>query len=153
MNRIGNPKDFWAGILYVGFGTMAIFWAQDYPFGSATRMGPGYFPVILGGVLTLIGAIALIRSFTTSGEPIASISWRPLLAITGGTILFAALLPRLGLIVALAALILTAASVSQNFRIHWKPLAALAALIAFCVVVFIRLLGVPMPLLGSWMGG
>ena len=59
-----NPKDFWTGLLYIFFGASAIFIARDYNMGTALRMGPAFFPTILGAVLAVIGAIAVIRSFS-----------------------------------------------------------------------------------------
>ncbi|MGB8290307.1 tripartite tricarboxylate transporter TctB family protein [Rhizobium ruizarguesonis] len=153
MMRITNPKDFWAGTLYVVFGVGAVLIARSYPFGSATRMGPGYFPIILGVILALLGLLSLLRAFRSDGEPVGSMAWKPLLAITGGTALFAFLLPRAGLPLALAVLILMSAAISENFKFGWRPALALMALIAFCVIVFVKLLGVPLPLVGSWFAG
>ena len=52
--EIRNNKDFWAGMMFIGIGAAAMFIARDYPFGSALRMGPGYFPSVLGGILILL---------------------------------------------------------------------------------------------------
>ncbi|MBY5905457.1 tripartite tricarboxylate transporter TctB family protein [Rhizobium leguminosarum] len=153
MMKITNPKDFWAGTLYILFGLGAVLTARSYPFGSATRMGPGYFPTILGVILALLGLLSLFRAFRSDGEPVGSIAWKPLLAITGGTALFAFLLQRTGLPLALAVLILISAAISENFKIGWRPALALTSLIAFCVIVFVKLLGVPLPLVGSWFSG
>lgn len=151
--KITNPRDFWAGTLYILFGLGAVLIARSYPFGSATRMGPGYFPTVLGVILALLGLLSLLRAFRSDGKPVGAIAWKPLLAITGGTALFAFLLPRVGLPLALAVLILTSAAISENFRFQWRPALALMSLIAFCVIVFVELLGVPLPLIGSWFAG
>ncbi|MBY3307872.1 tripartite tricarboxylate transporter TctB family protein [Rhizobium laguerreae] len=153
MLRITNPKDFWAGTLYILFGGGAVLNARGYPFGSATRMGPGYFPTILGVILVLLGLLSLLRAFWSDGDPVGAIAWKPLLAITGCTALFAFLLPRAGLPLALAVLILISAAISENFKFAWRPALALMALVAFCVIVFVELLGVPLPLVGSWFSG
>jgi hypothetical protein len=60
---IKNPKDFWTGIIYILFGGLAFWIAREYGFGSASRMGPGYFPTVLSSLLALFGVIALVRSF------------------------------------------------------------------------------------------
>jgi len=151
--RITNPKDFWAGTLYVVFGAGAVLIARSYPFGSATRMGPGYFPTILGMILVLLGLLSVVGAFRSNGEPVGSIAWKPLVAITGGTGLFAFLLPRAGLPSALVVLILISAAMSENFKFGWRPAFALMVLIAFCVIVFAQLLGVPLPFIGSWFTG
>jgi len=54
--RIKSQVDFWGGLLFVGFGLLAILVARDYPMGSAMRMGPGYFPTYIGLALVAIGA-------------------------------------------------------------------------------------------------
>lgn len=116
-------------------------------------MGPGYFPTILGIILALLGLLSLLRAFRSKGEPVDSIAWKPLLAITGGTALFGFLLPRTGLPLALLALILSSAAISENFKLGWRAVLALISLTAFCVIVFVKLLGVPLPLVGSWFAG
>ena len=126
--------------------------AAAYPFGTATRMGPGYFPTILGSVLAIIGVVSLIRSLLTGGVAIEAIAWKPLATITLGTVLFAFFLPRVGLPISLIVLILVSAAASIAFRIGWKPMVAMMALVAFCALVFVKLLGVPLPLLGTWLG-
>jgi hypothetical protein len=55
-----NNKDFWAGIMLITTGAVSIFIARDYPFGSMMRMGPGYFPTMLGGILVLFGLYVMI---------------------------------------------------------------------------------------------
>ena len=80
-SRIRNPKDFWAGIIYIAFGLSAIVIGREYGLGTALRMGPAYFPTVLGGLLTLIGAISVIRSFLTPGEPVGSLAFKPMLFI------------------------------------------------------------------------
>lgn len=153
MIRITSPKDFWAGSLYVVSGAAAALGARSYPFGSATRMGPGDFPTILGIILAFLGLLSLLRAFRWQGQPIGSIAWKPLLAVTGGTTLFGFLLPRAGLPLALLALILASAASSGNFKFGWRASLAMIGLIAFCVIVFVKFLGVPLPLLGSWFAG
>lgn len=147
---IRSPKDFGAGLLYAGIGGAAVLIASDYGMGSSSRMGPGYFPVVLGSLLLLIGLASLIRSFFVEGEPIGAVAWKGLALVTVATILFGALLRPAGLVVALAVFILTSASASVKFRIDWRALALMAALILFCALVFVKGLGLPVPLVGSW---
>jgi putative tricarboxylic transport membrane protein len=149
---IKGPQDFWTGVMYLVFGSVALILARDYGVGSAARMGPGYFPVVLGGLLVLFGAVALGRSFLRPGEPIGEIAWKPLALVTVATILFAVLLRSGGLLLALPALILASAAASAKFKLGWRAVAALMALVAFCALVFVKGLGVPMPLIGSWFG-
>ena len=68
---IRGPKDFWTGVIYVLFGGLAFWIARDYGFGTASRMGPGYFPTVLGVLLVLIRRdFAMVRSFIVPGEPL-----------------------------------------------------------------------------------
>ena len=62
--KIKNPKDFWSGVMFVGVGAFFLIWAvANYQMGTAVRMGPAYFPVLLGGLLAVLGAIVLMGSF------------------------------------------------------------------------------------------
>jgi len=66
--NIKGPKDFWAGLMFIGFGVFFVVWAlTHYQMGTAVRMGPAYFPVMLGGLLAFLGALVLIESFALSG--------------------------------------------------------------------------------------
>jgi hypothetical protein len=151
--HIRNPRDFGAGAIYLALAIAAIWIGRDYQFGTSERMGPGYFPTALGSILAAFGIVSIGRSFVRPGEPISAIAWRPLALVLGATVLFAFLLPRAGVLVALPCLIVVGALASRNSRLDLTSTAALVGLIAFCVLVFVKGLGVPMPLLGTWFGG
>ena len=68
--RIRAPKDFWAGVMFFAFAVVAILAARGYSLGTAGKMGPGYFPLLLGGVLGVLGAILVGRSLVIDGEPL-----------------------------------------------------------------------------------
>jgi len=147
---IRNPKDFWTGIIYLVFGGFAFWIARDYGMGTASRMGPGYFPTVLSGLLMLFGVIAIVRSFIVPGEPIGEFAWKAAVLVLLATLLFGFLIIRGGLIAALLALVLVSASASDKFKFDWKATLGLVLLVAFCSLVFVKGLGVPMPLLGTW---
>ena len=149
---IGAPKDFWAGALYAGLGGAAILIARDYGWGSSSRMGPGYFPTVLGALLLLIGVVSLVRSFLAEGEPIGAIAWKGIALVTVGTLLFGFLLRPAGLVPALIALILVSAAASVKFRFDWRAVGLMLLLVAFCALVFVKGLGLPVQLLGPWFG-
>jgi hypothetical protein len=153
--RIGirNPRDFAAGVLYVTLGGAALVIARRYGMGTASRMGPGYFPTALGVILILLGSAAIVRSLWARGEPMGAFAWKPALLVTLATVAFGFLLARAGLIVALVVLALVGASASIRFRFDWTAAALLGALVAFCALVFVHGLGVPIPLRGPWLGG
>jgi hypothetical protein len=151
--HIRNPRDFWAGALYLALAIGVIWIGRNYQLGTSARMGPGYFPVALGSVLAIFGIVSIGRSFIRAGEAISVFAWRPLFLVLGSTLLFGLLLPRAGVLIALPSLIAVSALASRNSRLDVTSVAALIGLVAFCVVVFVKGLGVPMPLLGSWFGG
>ena len=147
---IRNPKDFAAGAIFTAAGLAAVLLGRQYSMGTATRMGPAYFPTVLGLVMVLIGLVVLIRSFLQRGEPIQGLAVRPMLLIVGATVLFGALLRGGGLLIALVALVVMSAWASRQFR--WPVALALAVgLAAFSALVFVTALGLPLPLVGSWL--
>ncbi len=150
---IRGPKDFWAGMIYFGLGLGFALVARDYSFGTTIRMGPGYFPTVLGGLLALVGLISIVRGIRLGGEPISRFAWRPVIFISLSLVLFGLLLPGGGLIPALAALLLIAPAAARSFRYSLTGALAAIALIVFCAVVFVEALGLPLPLFGKWFGG
>ena len=149
--NIRSSSDFWAGLIYIAFGATALIAARDYGMGSALRMGPGYFPSLLAWVLTGIGVISALRGLRGKGEPVKGLSLRGILFIAGPIVMFAFILRGAGLLIALPLLIITSAHASAHF--NWTRTLLLAAgLTAFCSLVFIKALGIPMPLLGTWFG-
>lgn len=152
MSVIRNPKDFWAGLIYVCVGLGAFYIALDYEMGTAVRMGPGYFPRVLGIALALIGFAALARSFLRPGEAIGRMAWREALLVLGATALFGVLVRGAGLALSLFVLVLISAYASRQF--HLRSIVLLAAgLAVFSVLIFLKGLGIPLPLWGSWFGG
>ncbi len=149
--RVEAQKDVLAGLIYSAFGGLLFWGALGYKLGTAGDMGPGYFPRVLAVILIILGLISLVRGFLVRGEKIERVAWKPLAMVLGSSVLFGALLERAGLAVALAVLVLVSASASSKFRFDWKALIGLAALIAFCIVCFVKGLGVPMPILGRWL--
>ena len=74
-----RSKDFWAGIMFVGFGLGFVIVAGGYAMGSAARMGPSFFPTLLGGLLALLGLVIALHSLYRSREAIAGFGLRPLI--------------------------------------------------------------------------
>jgi hypothetical protein len=137
---IRAPKDFWSGVMFLGFAAVALLAARGYSLGSAGKMGPGYFPLLLGVVLALLGAVLVGRSLVLTGEPLPSFRLLPLALIAAAVCLFGALVEPLGLVVALVALTLLAAAAGPHFR--WLEAIGLAvALVVFSVAVFVYALG------------
>jgi Tripartite tricarboxylate transporter TctB family len=147
---IRSPREFYAGAIYIAFGLLGLWFGWAYPMGTAGRMGGGYFPKVLSGLLIFFGVIALFRGITVSGQPLAPIRLKPLVLIIAACSLFGLLLQPVGLIGALFLLTVMTAMASQEFR--WSPaaLAGALGLVAVCAGVFVWGLSVPMPLIGSW---
>jgi hypothetical protein len=144
-----NNKDFLAGLLFLAFGVLTVFFARDYPIGLTARMGPGYFPTVLGGILCLFGAYVMIRGIR-SGVPVQGTwGWRPLGMITLSIVIFGFTMERLGLVPALMLLFFIAALAGREFR--FKEVLLLAVLMsAFAAGVFVYGLQLPYPLFGSY---
>ena len=148
---IRHPKDFWTGTIFLFFGLAAVVLGQDYPMGRAGKMGPAYFPTILGSLLALIGMTAVVRSFVRKGEPVGKFYIKEIILILSAVLLFGTLLRGAGLIAAVFVLVVLSAYASPKFR--WGPAMLLAGgLAAFSVLVFVKLLGLPMPTVGPWLG-
>ncbi len=149
---IRGSKDFWTGLIYIFFGVSAFIIARDYGMGTGVKMGPAYFPTILGGLLSAVGAVAVIRSFIVPGTPIGAFAFKGLILVSVSTLVFGFVVRGAGVAIALPLLIIMSALASARFR--WSPTLFMAAgLTIFCVLVFLKGLGIPLPIIGPWFGG
>jgi len=138
-------QDFWAGLMFLGIGAVAIFIARNYPFGRLLRMGAGYFPTLLGGILILFGAYIMVKGLLKSEKVQGGWSIRAMIVLPVMIILFGLLMERAGFIPALAVLTFGSAAASKEFR--WGEVLLLTAfLTALSLPVFIWGLGLPYPL-------
>jgi Tripartite tricarboxylate transporter TctB family len=141
--RIRSPRDFWAGLLFVGIAALFIGLASQYRFGETHRMGPGYFPIMVGALLAILGAVVTGRALVFDGPPLARFNPRPLLVTLLAVVLFALAIERLGLAAAIAVLVMVSAYADRDVRL--LPSLVLAVLlIAFSVATFVWLLGLPL---------
>jgi fumarate reductase subunit C len=144
--QIRHQKDFWSGVMFLVIGLGFVGFAQDYDMGTAQRMGPGFFPTALGGLLAILGlvvSIVALRSNEPGGE-IERFHFGPLLVVLGAVALFALLLRPAGLVAALLVLIGVSAYASHEFRVREViPLAAF--LVVLVLAVFIWGLGLVVP--------
>jgi hypothetical protein len=148
---IRNPKDFWSGVIFIIIGLAAVIIGRDYPMGTAGRMGPAYFPTILGGLLALIGLISVIRAFIRPGEAIEKFAVKEAFMVLLAVVLFGVLVRGAGLAPAVVVLVLLSGYASPDFK--WKPFIIVAiGLAIFSVLVFVKGLGLPMPIFGPWLG-
>lgn len=146
--NIRNQKDFGAGLMYMAIGIFFTILATQYPMGTAAKMGPGYFPLWLGILMTALGLFILIKSLNAKAaiEKIPPFHWKIIGLITGSVVLYGILLPTMGFIVAVFVLVFMSASASHEF--HWKgTLINATFLILFTYSVFVLGLKLQFPLL------
>jgi hypothetical protein len=151
--KIRNEQNFWAGLMFLAFGLAFVVLAREYDMGTAQRMGPAYFPTILGG---LLGALGLIIAVTSLGGEkdaegkVEKFHFDALGWVLGAVVAFGLLLRPMGLVVALVALILISGLGSHDR--NFKQLVILTVgLIALVLVVFIYGLGLTLPVWPSFM--
>ncbi len=141
----GN-KDFWAGMMLIALGAAAMFISRDYRFGSALRMGPGFFPTILSGVLIVFG-VCIMAVGLKSGEKIrGSVSPRALIMLPLSLALFGVLMEKAGFMPALVVLVFLSAASGREFKFVEVSLLTLLLTVA-SVALFIWGLGLPYPLI------
>ena len=147
--ELRNNKDFWAGMTFMGTGAMAMLIARKYPFGTTLRMGPGYFPIVLGGILLVFGIYVMLRGLRTKEQIEGNWSVRALIVLPFSLVLFGLMMEHAGFIPALAALVFGSSAASREFKFV-EVLLLTALLGALSVALFIWGLGLPYPLVKSF---
>jgi hypothetical protein len=142
--------DILTGILFLGISlaAMAII-GSSYPLGNASRMGPGFFPLIVSALLGLLGAILLVRSFFIETETVGVVNLRPLLLILAGTLFFGLAIEDLGLAVAGIVLVFAARLAGDEFKLIEVTILAVT-LVAACIFLFAYALGLNLPHTRFW---
>ena len=152
MGIIRHPKDFFAGLMFIAFGVAALAIGSGYALGTAARMGPGYFPRILGIMLVVIGAVVALRSVKLQGSPIEFGSLKPMAIVLGSVVLFGLLSPHIGLILAGVMLIVASSAGSSEFR--WKEALISGIVLSIgAVLVFIWGLGLQFSIWPPFLAG
>lgn len=145
--KIKSQRDFAAGVMFLAIGVGFAIGATGYPFGASAKPGPGYFPLMLGVLLALLGAIVLFKALTVEsagGDPIGRIAFKPLILILTGVVLFGLLIPRLGLVITVPLLILISSLGGNEF--HAKGVAVMAAVLTVgSWLIFVKGLGLTIP--------
>ena len=148
MVRVKSPQDLGAGAVFVLIGLAGLYFGRELAFGTAARMGPGYFPILLCVLILAIGIIVAIRGLTTEGPPIEPVQLRPIAMIVAAILIFGVLIDVVGLV--LTALLLTVFAAYARREVKLTETILLGAgLAAFTVAVFVYLLGQPLP---AWWG-
>lgn len=154
---LASQKDFASGLMFMAVGGSFAWGAVSYEIGDAARMGPGYFPFMLGLILVLLGSLVTFNAFKSGppgGDKIGAVAWRPLVFILGANLLFGALLvgipafglPAFGLIVAIFGLVIMAGYAREGAK--FKESLLLAAILAVgSYLAFVKLLNLQFPVL------
>jgi hypothetical protein len=146
--QIRNQRDFWAGILFVITGVAFMVLSRQYQFGTAAKMGPGYFPTMLGGLMAILGAMLTIPAIRKTARPVKvdPFDFRIIATILIAVALYAATLPTLGFIVALVLLVSVASLASHEFSPKATAIACVVLLIGSWLV-FVKGLELQFPFL------
>jgi putative tricarboxylic transport membrane protein len=143
--RIRSQQDLFAGLLFIAFGALGLYLAANYPFGTATRMGPGYLPKVLCWMLIGLGAVIGGKALVIEGPAIEPGKWRPNIIVLLSILIFSQAIERLGLGVTAVLIVLVATFASTESK-PWQSVVLALALAAFSVGTFIFGLGLSMPL-------
>lgn len=137
--NIKNQKDFFAGLMFMGIGVAFAWGSTSYHVGTAARMGPGHFPLILGVLMAILGVVIIFKSMvveTENGEKIGAWAWKPMFFIIAANLVFGLMIgglpsikiPAMGLIVGIYVLTFTASLAEDEFKI--KQVFILATVLA-----------------------
>jgi len=143
--HIRSPKEFWAGLIFVVLGAAFVALALQYRLGDLHRIGPGMFPTLVGTLLVGLGLVVATRALVLDGPAIERVQVRPLIVSLAAIVLFALALQWLGLVAAIAVLVLVGAYASREVRLL-QVLGLAVFLTLFAIAVFVWLLGLPLPL-------
>ncbi len=149
MNRFLS-KDFLSGLMFIGFGLIALYFGQKLALGTTVRMGPGYVPRMLSLILIGLGILVCVVGLVAGSEPVEKPKWKPIVMVTIGIICFALLFERAGLIPAMVVLILIASLGGEEFKLK-EVIGNMVALGILCTLVFKVGLGMNISIIrGVW---
>jgi hypothetical protein len=161
--NIKSQKDFFSGLLFMVVGGAFAYGATNYSIGTAARMGPGYFPLMLGILLALLGAVVAFKALvveTPDGDKIGKWAWKPLIFIIAANLLFGVMigglpkigLPPMGLIAGIFALTLVASKAGDTFKL--KEVLALSVILSIgSYLAFVVLLNLQFPVWPTFIVG
>lgn len=147
-----NRKDLSAGLLFIAIAALFALGTIDLDLGTPLKLGPGAFPLLLAGMLALLGLVIVAKAFRTPGADAVAMPWRGMVLIVVAPIAFGLTVRGLGLAAAIALVVAISAFASR--RMSWQlAIALIIGLTIFCVLVFHVGLGLPVRLVGPWLGG
>jgi hypothetical protein len=143
--------DFWAGLMFIAFGLFFVIVSRNYQMGTAMRMGSGYFPTVLGGLMAVLGVIVFLQSLVGKGGKAPVMFIRPLFFITLSLLVFGYLLKLTGMVFSIALLVVVSALAGYEFKL--KEVFILSVVLALLsALVFVKGLGLPFPLWPGFLG-
>lgn len=143
MIKISNSKDFYAGLIFLSFGILTLAINRSYPMGTAARMGPGFFPFLLGIVVALLGFLIAARSLMGKVEEVQPLAMRPLVLVLGAVAAFAILIQPLGLLLGVLVLVVISSLGGPECRLR-DVVILYFVLAAMAVGLFVYGLGLPL---------
>jgi hypothetical protein len=147
-----NIRDIGAGLIFIAIGILFGLGSLELELGTPLRMGPGYFPLVLSGILVALGLVIFAQAFGHPTTGSLAVSWRGLVLILAAPVVFGLTVRGLGLVPAVMLVVLISAFASRRMSV---PLALVltVAMTLFCVLVFSLGLGLPLRLFGPWLVG
>jgi hypothetical protein len=144
--QLRNHRDLWAGLMFAVIGIIFMILSKQYSIGTSAKMGPGYFPMVLGGLMTLFGVIIALGAFSGKAEmlKLSPVGWREFILLLASVIVFAIALPRLGMVISVALLILISAVASHEFKLR-DTLISIVVLVALAYGMFVKGLELQFP--------
>jgi hypothetical protein len=143
-------KDFLSGLMFIGFGLIALYFGQKLALGTPVRMGPGYVPRMLALIMMSLGAVICVVALVAGGEMVEKPKWKPITLVTIGIVCFALLFERAGLLPALVVLILISSLGGEEFKLK-EVIGNIVVLSILCTLVFKVGLGMNITILrGVW---
>ena len=153
MNMHGARKDLLAGAVFVGLGLAFAITANTYEVGSALRMGPGYFPLVLGSLLVLLGIAIAVKAFVAGeGGDLGPVPWKAMVLLVAALLFFGYTVQGLGLIPSMLVTVFLTAMAGRNARVIPSAVVA-ASLTALSILIFVIALQLRLPYFGFWLQG
>ena len=163
MRFVKSQKDFYSGLMFSVVGIAFAVGATNYNIGTGARMGPGYFPLMLGILLAFLGGLIMFQgvvSKSPTGDKLGSVAWKPLCFIIGANVLFDILLgglpsiglPAMGLIAAIYGLTIVASLAGDKFKIV-EVLILATVLAGISYGAFVKLLNLQFPVWPAFITG
>ena len=147
-----NTKDLSAGLLFLAIAILFAVGTIDLDLGTALKLGPGAFPLLLAGALALLGLVIVVQALRNPVAHTMTVPWRGVVLIVVAPVLFGLTVHGVGLVAAIAIVVLVSAYASRRMSLKLAILLTIG-LTVFCILVFNIGLGLPMRLVGPWLRG